>query len=463
MVPTPQYKGERVVVMGLGKSGLSAATSLRASGADVQVWDDKEAAVNDMVAKGFHKLDDQSLAGVKALVWSPGVPHTWPRKHPLATQARAKNIPITCDVDLLAEAQSAATFVGITGTNGKSTTTSLVAHLLQHAGRKTAVGGNLGTPALDLDTLGSDGTYVLELSSYQLELVPHLACQVAVLLNITPDHLDRHGGMDGYIAAKRHIFEHQRDPRVAVIGIDDSHSASLADALARIGGHRVIPISAQHKTNGVYVVDGMLVDATSGTPVNVLDLRTVARLPGAHNWQNAAAATAVARALNIPHDVIAAGIKTFPGLKHRQELVGVVDNTAFVNDSKATNADAAEKALVCYDNIYWILGGQAKEGGITPLAPLFPRIRHAFLIGEAADDFAKVLQGRVPFTHFRQDMGAAIEAAGRMALADKLPGATVLLSPACASWDMFKSFEDRGDQFRAHVQRLWPQTKGMRS
>ena len=464
MVPTPQYAGAKVVVMGLGKSGLSAATSLRASGADVHVWDDKDAVVNDMVAKGFHKLDDQGLAGVKALVWSPGVPHTYPRKHPLAAQARAKNIPITCDVDLLAEAQSAATFVGITGTNGKSTTTSLTAHLLQHAGRKTAVGGNLGTPALDLDVLGRDGTYVLELSSYQLELVPHLACQVAVLLNITPDHLDRHGGMEGYIAAKRRIFEHQREPRVAVIGIDDQPSAALYDALRGDGKHRVWPISAQKAApGGVYVIDGMLIDATGATPVNVLDLRTVARLPGAHNWQNAAAATAVARALNIPHDVIAAGIKTFPGLKHRQELVGVVDNMAFVNDSKATNADATEKALVCYDNIYWILGGQAKEGGITPLAPLFSRIRHAFLIGEAADQFARVLQGRVAFTHHRQDMGAAIEAAGRMALADQLPGATVLLSPACASWDMFKSFEDRGDQFRAHVQRLWPQTKGMRS
>jgi UDP-N-acetylmuramoylalanine--D-glutamate ligase len=463
MVPTPQYAGAKVVVMGLGKSGLSAATSLRASGADVRVWDDKEAAVNDMVAKGFDKLDDQSLAGVKALVLSPGVPHTYPQKHPLATQARAKNIPITCDVDLLAEAQSAATFVGITGTNGKSTTTSLVAHLLQHAGRQTAVGGNLGTPALDLDALGRDGTYVLELSSYQLELVPHLACNVAVLLNITPDHLARHGGLDGYIAAKRRIFDHQRGPSVAIVGIDDEPSAALCVALRGDGKHRVWPISSQKEApGGVYAVDGVLIDATGEKPVTVLDLKPVPRLPGAHNWQNAAAATAVARALNIPHDIIAAGIKMFPGLMHRQELVGVVDNVAFVNDSKATNADATEKALVCYDNIYWLLGGQAKEGGIAPLASLFPRIRHAFLIGEAADDFAKVLQGRVPFTHHHQDMSAAIENAGRMALADKLPGATVLLSPACASWDMFKSFEDRGDQFRAHVQKLWPETKGTR-
>ena len=457
MVPTPRYAGERVVVMGLGKSGLSAAASLRASGADVLVWDDKPASMAESTAKGFAAFDgkNMNLSGVRTVVWSPGVPHSFPKAHALAAKARAENIPLACDVDLLLEAQTDATVIAITGTNGKSTTTSLTAHLFQHAGRKTAVGGNLGIPALDLEPLGRDGTYVLELSSYQLELVPHLACETAVLLNITPDHLDRHGGMDGYIAAKRRIFAKQKPPRTAIIGVDDAHCAALYETLRSDGLHTVIPISVKQPVNGgVYVTDGALIDATGAQPVEVLDLRTVARLPGAHNWQNAAAATAIARAHGITHDVIVSGIKTFPGLKHRQELVSTQDNVAFVNDSKATNADATEKALLCYENIYWIAGGQAKEGGIVSLAPLFPRIRHAFLIGEAAEAFAEVLKGKVSFT-LHADMQSAIKDAGEMALKAKQPGATVLMSPACASFDMFKSFEHRGDVFRETVLDLW--------
>jgi UDP-N-acetylmuramoylalanine--D-glutamate ligase len=459
MVPTLRYAGERVVVMGLGKSGLSAAASLRASGAKVEVWDDKAASLNEGKGKGFAAFDGgaMNLTGVRTIVWSPGVPHTHPRVHALARRARNENVTLACDVDLLLEAQTDATVVAITGTNGKSTTTSLTAHLFQHAGRKTAVGGNLGIPALDLEPLGLGGTYVLELSSYQLELVPHLACETAVLLNITPDHLDRHGGMEGYIAAKRRIFEGQRPPRTAIIGIDDVPCAALYETLRHDGRHTVVPISVkQIVAGGVYVTpEGLLIDTTGRHPATIIDLRTVARLPGIHNWQNTAAAAAAALTQGIPASVIAAGIKTFPGLKHRQELVATVDNVAFVNDSKATNADATEKALLCYDNIYWIAGGQAKEGGITPLAPLFSRVRHAFLIGEAADDFADVLEGKVAFDLY-EDMESAIEEAGEMALKDKRP-ATVLLSPACASFDMFKSFEHRGDVFRQTVLDLWPQ------
>ena len=457
MVPTPLYAGERVVVMGLGKSGLSAAASLRAGGAAVEVWDDKPNALAEGKAKGFVAFDSSAmnLSGVRTIVWSPGIPHGFPKTHALAVKARNENIPLVCDVDLLVEAQSEATVVAITGTNGKSTTTALTAHLFKHAGRATEVGGNLGIPALDLAPLALGGTYVLELSSYQLELMPHLACDTAVLLNITPDHLDRHGGMDGYISAKRRIFARQRPPRTAIIGVDDAHCQKLCDELTADGLHRVVPISVTRAVpGGIYVQDGILIDATGANVSTVADLRGIARLPGAHNWQNAAAAAAAALSQGIAADVIAAGLKTFPGLKHRQELVSVVDNVAFVNDSKATNADAAEKALVCYDNIYWIAGGQAKEGGITSLAPLFPRIRHAFLIGEAANDFAGVLKGKVPASLF-SDMPAAIKAAGEMALEDKKAGATVLLSPACASWDMFKSFEERGDIFRTTVHKLW--------
>ena len=457
MVPTFRYAGEKVVVMGLGKSGLSAAASLRASGADVAVWDDQPASLAQGTAKGFRAFDRAApMSGIRAVVWSPGIPHTYPQPHALATKARAQNIQLACDVDLLLEAQTDASVIGITGTNGKSTTTALIAHVFTSAGRKAAAGGNIGIPALDLEPLGLGGTYVLELSSYQLELVPHLACETAVLLNITADHLDRHGGMDGYIAAKRRIFSYQRPPRVAVIGIDDAPSTALYEALRRDGLHTVWPISSKRVApGGFYVDNGKLIDATGPRPVTIIDLTTVARLPGAHNWQNAAAAAAAARASGIAHEAIAEGMRTFPGLKHRQELVQVVGNVSFVNDTKATNADAAEKALACYQNVYWIAGGRPKDGGIKSLTPLFPRVRHAFLIGEAADDFADTLEGHAPFALY-EDLETAIAEAGEMAIRDNLPGATVLLSPACASFDMFKNFEERGDLFRAEVLRRWP-------
>lgn len=460
MVPTPQYAGARVVVMGLGKSGLSAAASLRASGARVEIWDDKPQALAEGTARGYAAFDGaaMNLSGVRSIIWSPGIPHGFPKTHALAAKARNQNIPLVCDVDLLVEAQTEAKIVAVTGTNGKSTTTALTAHIFQHAGRRTAVGGNLGIPALDLEPLGAGGTYVLELSSYQLELMPHLACDTAVLLNITPDHLDRHGGMDGYIAAKRRIFAHQRPPRVAVIGVDDEPSAEVYDALRADGLHKVIPISVTRSVaHGVYVLGHELIDETEGAPRAIVDLKALARLPGAHNWQNAAAATAAALSQGIAPAVIAEGLRTFPGLKHRQELVATVGQVAFVNDSKATNADAAEKALLCYENIYWIAGGQAKEGGIAPLARLFPRIRHAFLIGEAAAAFADVLQGEVAFDRY-DNLKSAVKAAGAMAIASKQP-ATVLLSPACASWDMFKNFEHRGDVFRDSVLKFWPAEK----
>ena len=459
MVPVLRFAGERVLVMGLGKSGLSAAAALRAGGAQVIVWDDNTATRSAAVAQGWTAMasGERALDGVKAIIWSPGVPHTHPKPHPLAVQARAANIPLVCDVDLLLEAQPDAAVVAITGTNGKSTTTALTAHLFKHAGRKCAVGGNLGIPALELDPLGLGGIYVLELSSYQLELVPHLAAETSALLNITPDHLDRHGGMDGYIAAKRRIFDTQRIPRTAVIGIDDPICAAMAAELKRDGLHKVTPISVNVATpGGVYVDRGQLIDATDTRPAKIIDLRELPRLPGLHNWQNAAAATAIARSQGLSGMEIAAGLRTFGGLAHRQELVAQIDNASFINDSKATNADAAEKALACYRNIYWIAGGVAKEGGIASLKPYFPRIKHAFLIGDAADDFADTLEGHVPITLY-EDLESAVEEAGEMALNDKLPGATVLLSPACASFDMFKNFEERGEAFRAEVHALWPQ------
>lgn len=461
MVPVFTFAGQRVGVMGLGKSGLSAAAALKAGGAHVFVWDDKPEARKAATAAGWALLDtDAKNLDVVLIVWSPGIPHTLPKPHTLAVKARAQNIPLVCDVDLLARAQEGASFIGITGTNGKSTTTALTAHVFRRANRATEVGGNLGTPALDLASLGALGTYVLELSSYQLELVPSLSLETAVFLNITPDHIDRHGTLEGYIAAKTHIFTNQRYPRTAVIGIDDPHSAALCDQMVRDGLHRVIPISVKKTVRGgVYVDGGILMDATQGHAIAITDLRTIPTLPGEHNWQNAAAVTAVALSQGISAATIASALKSFQGLAHRQELVTTVEGVAFVNDSKATNADAAEKALRCYENIYWIAGGIAKEGGIASLKPLFPRIRHAYLIGEAADDFADTLEAnKVPHDLY-EDLEAALEDAGERALNDKLPGAVVLLSPACASFDMFKSFEHRGDVFRSEVLELWPQAK----
>ncbi|MDX2141880.1 MAG: UDP-N-acetylmuramoyl-L-alanine--D-glutamate ligase [Rhodospirillaceae bacterium] len=458
MIPVPTFATQRVAVMGLGKSGLSAAAALKAGGAHVSVWDDKAEQRKAANAAGWPLLDaGAERLDAACIVWSPGVPHTLPKPHPLAIKARAQNIPLICDVDLLCRAQQAASFIGITGTNGKSTTTALTAHVFRHAGRVTEVGGNLGTPALDLAPLGAFGTYVLELSSYQLELVPSLSLETAIFLNITPDHLDRHGSMDGYVAAKKRIFANQRHPRTAIIGVDDAYSANVAEQLTRAGSHHVMPISVRKALpRGIYVENGTLIDASEGRAASVIDLRTIATLPGEHNWQNAAAAYAAARSQGIAPHVIATALKTFKGLPHRQELVAVVNGVSFVNDSKATNADATEKALRCYDNIYWIAGGRAKEGGIESLKPLFPRIRHAFLIGEAADAFADTLEGNKVSHDLYEDLETAVEDAGERALTDKRPGAVVLLSPACASFDMFKNFEERGDCFRAEVLSLWP-------
>jgi UDP-N-acetylmuramoylalanine--D-glutamate ligase len=278
--------------------------------------------------------------------------------------------------------------------------------------------------------------------------VPSVAFNVAVLLNVTPDHLARHGGMDGYIAAKRHIFQHPKRSHTAIIGVDDEHCRKVYDKLEAALESAVVPVSAEHETKGVYVLDGKLYD---GGTDPVIDLNTVPTLPGSHNWQNAAAAFAATHAAGVPVETILQGLRTFPGLAHRQQLVADRDGIRFVNDSKATNADAASKALVCYDAIYWIIGGQAKEGGLDGLESFMPRIRHAFVIGQASEQFATWLNAHgVPYT-LCGDLKTAVPAATDFARAEGLRGATVLLSPACASWDQFKSFEHRGEVFAALV------------
>ncbi len=447
------FRDEWVAVLGLARSGLVAAEALQQGGARVLAWDDAAPRREQAASAGVPVVDlaRRDFADIRALVLSPGIPHTYPRPHPVAARARAAGTPIIGDIELLALSCRAARYVGISGTNGKSTTTSLIGHILQQAGRTVAVGGNLGTPALSLAALDAEGVYVLEMSSYQLELTDSLACDVAVLLNITPDHLDRHGGMAGYIAAKRRLFRGQHRKQAAVIGIDDAPSRDIAREFAAAAAQTVIPISAETRApGGVFVAEGMLIDDMAGAAARVLDLGGLARLPGRHNWQNAAAAYAAARCLGIPPAAIATAFASFPGLAHRQELIATLDGVRYVNDSKATNADATAKALACYDDICWIAGGLPKEGGIAALAPFFPRLRHAFLIGEASDAFAATLEGQVAYRRCGT-LAAAVPAARDAALAEGKPGAVVLLSPACASFDQFANFEERGEAFRRLV------------
>jgi UDP-N-acetylmuramoylalanine--D-glutamate ligase len=450
------FGGLPVAVLGLGTSGLSAARALMVSGAEVWAWDDDAERRAAAAAEGIPLVD---LTGcdwreLTSLVISPGIPHDHPAPHPVAALARQHRCEIIGDIELLARAQRDASYLGITGTNGKSTTTALIGHILEISGRDVQIGGNLGRPALDLEPLDAGGIYVLEMSSYQLELTLSITFDVAMLLNISPDHLDRHGGLEGYVAAKRLIFHRQTAPRTAVIGVDDETCREIWQHLSEASEQIVIPISGSSAApGGAYVEGGMLTDDTEGRKTPVVDLREVPSLPGRHNWQNAAAAYAACKTVGVQPPVISACLSSFPGLPHRQELIAVIDDVAYVNDSKATNADAASKALACYDAVYWIAGGRPKETGLTGLEPLFPRIARAFLIGEAQDLFAAALEGRVEFERCGE-LERAIDLARAAAATEQRAGAVVLLSPAAASFDQFADFEDRGERFRTLVEAL---------
>ncbi|MBN9510528.1 MAG: UDP-N-acetylmuramoyl-L-alanine--D-glutamate ligase [Alphaproteobacteria bacterium] len=437
------FAGQRFAVVGLGRNGLPVARALVAMGAAVTAWDDTAGARAQ--ATGL-TVAEPALAGLDALVLSPGIPHTLPRPHPLAAAARAADVPILSDAELLFRAVRAsgsrARFAGITGTNGKSTTTALLAHIVATAGVPVAAGGNLGTPALALPRLPDDGVYVLEMSSYMLERLATLRFDAAAMLNLTPDHLDRHGDMAGYAAAKRAIFARQDAGCTAALGIEDAPSRAMADGLAA----RVVRIAADMPAD-VYAPDGVLRDA--GGPI--CDLREAAALPGAHNAQNAAAAAAMATALGIPRAAIARGVLSYPGLPHRQERVGERGGVLFVNDSKATNADSTARALACYPRVVLIAGGIAKAGGIESLAPFFPRIARAFLIGRDAPVLAATLAAHGVPHAVVETLERAVPAAWQAA---RTQAPVVLLSPACASFDQFSGFDARGERFRALVQTL---------
>ncbi len=471
MIPIRGFEGRKVAVFGLGRTGLTAARALVAGGAEVALWDEKEGGRAAAIAEGFPVVDLKTAdwSSFAALMLSPGVPLTHPKPNWTVEMARAAGVEILGDIELFARTVNAAPahkrprVAAITGTNGKSTTTALLGHLCASAGRDTRVGGNIGIGVLDLPDMHGGAVYVLETSSYQLDLTSSLKPDAAVLLNISPDHLDRHGGMEGYVAAKRRVLLNQTKGDTAIIGVDDAWCQRICTEITAANHRTIWPRSASRSMGrGVYAIQGVLYDATGDRVIEVADLLRARSLPGRHNWQNAAAAYAAARALGVPAEEAAEGLMTFPGLAHRMETVAMIGRVRFVNDSKATNADAARQALSSYPRVYWIAGGQPKEGGIAPLDDLFGRVAKAYLIGEGASDFGKVLEGRAPCVQ-----SGTIEAATAAAFADAEASgedAIVLLSPACASFDQFSDFEARGEAFRAAVESLQrPALKGARA
>jgi UDP-N-acetylmuramoylalanine--D-glutamate ligase len=458
VIPVRGFEGRKVAVFGLGRSGLTAARALKAGGAEPVLWDENAASREAAFAEHF-PLEDLRIAdwsSFAALVLAPGVPLTHPAPHWTVEMARAAGVEVIGDIELFARTVNAAPehkrpkVVAITGTNGKSTTTALIGHVLTAAGRDARIGGNIGVGVLGLDDMHGGAVYVLEVSSYQLDLTSSLKPDVSILLNVTPDHLDRHGGMDGYVKAKRRVLLNQGKGDTAVIGVDDAYGQQICTEITAANRRTIIPISAKTAIGrGVYALQGLLYDATGDRVLEVCDLERVPSLPGRHNAQNAAAAYAAVRALGVSLEDAATGLSTFPGLAHRMETIAVVDGVRFVNDSKATNADAARQAMSSYPKFYWIAGGRPKAGGIDGLKDLFPRIAKAYLVGEAAEDFAGTLGDAAPHVISR-----TIEAATTAAFADAHAAgepAIVLLSPACASFDQFPDFEVRGDAFRAAV------------
>jgi len=454
-VTVDSFAKRKIAVMGLARSGMAAVRALLAGGAKVIAWDDSEARraeAEKLGARIAEPVTKKVLDGVAALVLSPGIPHTHPRPHKAAAKAKALGIPIIGDVELLFLACPHARFIGITGTNGKSTTTALITHVLRSAGRKVEMGGNIGRSALDLEPLGPEGIYVIEMSSYQLELTPSAAFDAAILTNITPDHLDRHGGMAGYIAAKKRIFANQTAGCVAVVGVDTPEAAALAQEITG-GPAMLVPISAlRSQQSGVAVVDHRILDQAFGAGA-IISLPQLPSLPGNHNMENAAATYAVCRAMGLAIDDIVQGLKTFPGLEHRQQLCAVLDGIPFINDSKATNPDATAKALSSYTNIFWIAGGKPKDGGFGLLDPYLGNVTRAILIGEAADALQAWIAGRLPVTR-AADIAEAVSQSLTLAKREGGRGPVVLLSPACASFDQFSDFEARGRAFARAVAAL---------
>ncbi|MBL9050577.1 MAG: UDP-N-acetylmuramoyl-L-alanine--D-glutamate ligase [Tabrizicola sp.] len=464
MIPVKGYKGARVAVLGLGRSGLATAAALRAGGAEPLLWDDSPEARAKAEAEG-HTLTDltrnAALEGVACLVTSPGIPHLYPAPHPVIARALELGLPVDNDIGLFfqsaasdewAEMETPPKVVAVTGSNGKSTTTALIHHILQEAGRPTQMAGNIGKGVLSIDPPGDGEVVVLELSSYQTELARALTPDVAVFTNLSPDHLDRHGGMGGYFAAKARLFT-LGGPDRAVIGVDEVEGRFLADQLGQ-GPHddRVIRVSSGSKLEGfgwaVFARKGFLSEWRKGRQVASIDLREIKGLPGAHNHQNACAAYAACRSLGLAPKLIEGALASYAGLPHRSQLVGERAGVRFVNDSKATNVDSAAKALQAFPKIRWIAGGLGKEGGIAALKPYLGAVVKAYLIGHSARDFALQI-GETP-----HEICETMERAVARAAEEAETGDVVLLAPAAASFDQYPNFEKRGEDFTARVKAL---------
>ncbi len=462
MIAAHAFSGRTVAVFGLARTGLGAVRSLSAGGANVIAWDDNSAARDAGGIAGAQIMPwrEWPWESIAALILSPGVPLTHPRPHEVVNHANAAKVPVIGDVELFArEIRSDAAkpgrapVIAITGTNGKSTTTALIGHILASAGFDAQIGGNIGKSVLELASPGPRSIYVLEMSSFQIDLTPGLSPDIALLSNLTPDHIDRHGTKANYAAIKQRLLSQVPKDGQTIVGVDDQYGAAIFTQLSG-DGIAACPVSVGKVLGrGVFVVDGALYDAQNGRAAKIMDLSEAAHLQGVHNWQNAALAFAATKPYVKDVRAIAAAIASFPGLAHRMETVGHIGKTLFINDSKATNADAAAKALAVYPDIFWIAGGKAKDGGIESLSPYFSRIRRAYLIGDAAHTFSRTLDGKVPY-EMSGTLDAAVTAAARDAAASDVPAPAVLLSPACASYDQFKDFEQRGDAFRAAVARL---------
>ncbi len=461
MTPSTVFAGREVALFGLGGSGLATALSLQAGGAIVSAFDDNAERVAAARAQGVGVADlaDADWSRFCALILSPGVPLTHPAPHWSVIKAQEAGIEVIGDVELFCRERAKlapdAPFIAITGTNGKSTTTALIAHILAHAGLDVQMGGNIGKAILSLAPPAPDRFHVIETSSYQIDLSPSLAPTIGLLLNISPDHLDRHGTMENYASIKERLVARAK---LALVGVDDELSDAIGRRLSQVPGADVYPVSAGKDLRWGYFAHGDAIVARNAGEeiVDALvlgDIGGIGTLRGRHNAQNAAFACAAAWHAGVAPEMIAQALPSFPGLPHRMEQVGTIGGVLFINDSKATNADSAERALASFPRVHWILGGKPKAGGIAPLAPFFPRIAKAYLIGEAADDFAATLSGHAPFEHCGT-LDVAVRRAAEDAGCSGEEEPVVLFSPACASFDQFRSFEHRGDCFREYVRAL---------
>ena len=459
MIPVTSFAGRTVAVFGLGGSGLASCAALKAGGAEVIACDDSAEKLAGAARAGFVAADLRTVSwqGLAALVLTPGVPLTHPRPHWTVLAAREAGVEVIGDIELFCRERRRhapdAPFIAITGTNGKSTTTALIAHLMREAGHDVQMGGNIGTAILSLEPPRRGRVHVVEMSSYQIDLCPSLDPSIGILLNVTEDHLDRHGTLAHYAAVKERLVAGVQQNGAAIVGVDDVWCGAIADRLDQAGKPVVRVSVRQPVADGIYVAHDTIVRASGGARSDVARIGGIGSLRGRHNAQNAACAAAAVLALGVDPATLQRGLRSFPGLAHRMEQVGRRGGVLFVNDSKGTNADAAARALSSFGDIFWIAGGKPKSGGIASLAEHFPRIRKAYLIGEAADEFAATLEGAVPYEK-SGTLEAAIPAAARDAEAAGLTDAVVLLSPACASFDQYRNFEVRGDRFRELVQAL---------